>query len=293
MKKVLITGINGFVGRSIARKLLNKYNVTGIARNYRSLTGLPVEYICADISDGHSLASLYDCCYDVVIHCAASISMENTDSELMDTNVRGFLNILRFAKRIKCRHFVYLSSVQVIGIPTVLPITEAHSVYPQTFYHLTKYIGETFLEESMDELPSTVLRISSPIGVGMPKKRFLPFLVNRCLEGKSVNLLGQGGRVQNYIDVSEIAGAVAQVLDLRKTGVYNIASARSYSNLEVAEICIKTLHSSSDITFSGDDREESNRWIFSIEKARKDLDFNPVKTLEETIKELSIEMNQT
>lgn len=285
--RVLITGSNGFVGRNIANELLKKYSVIGVSLHKTNLTGLPITYLQADLSDSQSLERLNNFQFDAIIHCAASISMDNNDPRLIDTNLRGTLNVINLAKHTGCRHFIYLSSVQVIGIPVELPIDETHLIYPRTFYHLTKYIGETYLEQAVEDFPSTVLRLSSPIGAGMPVNRFLPFIIKQCLKNEPLRLLGKGGRVQNYIDISDIARAVVQVLDTAKTGLFNLVSTHSYSNLEVTEICIRTLQSASKISFGGDDPEENHKWVFSTEKIRNVLGFCPDKSLERTIKEIS------
>lgn len=286
--RVLVTGINGFVGRNIASKLLEKYSVTGISLQKENMTGLPITYFQANLSDSHFFEQLDNCRFDVIVHCAALISMDNSDPGLIDTNIRGTLNVINLAKRTGCRHFIYLSSVQVIGIPIELPISETHPIYPRTFYHLTKYIGETYLEQATNDFSSTVLRLSSPIGVGMPVNRFLPFIIKQCLTNEPLHLQGKGGRVQNYIDIFDIACVVEQILDTRMTGLLNLVSTCSYSNLEVAEICIKTLQSASKITFFGEDPEENHKWIFSTENMQRMLSSCPNKPLEKTIKEISL-----
>ncbi len=78
------------------------------------------------------------------------------------------------------------------------------------------------------------------------------------------------------------------------SGTFDIATEKSYSNRELAEICIKLLRSNSKIVYSGFDPEEENKWIISIEKAKTTFNFQPSIPIVDSIKEISnhyIELN--
>ena len=92
--------------------------------------------------------------------------------------------------------------------------------------------------------------------------------------------------IQNYIDVRDIARAVRCAIEKEANGIYNIASDKSYSNKEVAELCIKLFNSCSKISYRGVDKEEDSRWIVSTEKAKKELGFKAFYSLEDTLKEI-------
>lgn len=283
---VLITGVTGFVGRNIAGRLCREHKVYGIGRHPRPEKIDCDEYDQVDLSDEEAVTNYAEGhSFDHIVHCAASLSFNDTKS-LFDTNITGVCNVLHIAAMTGCRSIVYISSLPLIGVPSVLPITETHPVNPTTSYHLSKFIGELLLQNSHD-VRTVSLRIPSPIGPGMPGNKILPVFIKNCMCGSPIELLGQGGRTQNYIDVRDIAQAVELAVSSNCKGVYNVASDRSVSNLELAQICKKVLNSSAEIRFSGSDPEEKLKWEISIDKARMDLGFSPVHRLEDTIKEIA------
>ena len=247
------------------------------------MTGLPIRYVQCDISDPE-MARLLPEKVDVIIHCAAVISYAPFSSVLLDVNCKGLQNIAEYANASGCRQFVFFSSIPIIGRPKYLPIDEAHPINPPTVYHLTKAFGESFLSIALKkECCLCVFRIPSPIGPRTPHGKIVPTLINNALEGKDIVLLGRGGRVQNYIDIDDIAEAVALVLEKPVAGLFNIASGKSYSNLVLARKCIDLFDSQSRIIFSGEDPDENVMWEISTAKAKEAFGFSAKTTLEESL----------
>ena len=86
------------------------------------------------------------------------------------------------------------------------------------------------------------------------------------------------------MDVRDLAIAVETCLTRHASGVYNVASAESISNYELARPCVDELHSSSKIDFSGKpDPEEGTRWDVSISKAHRDFGYSPQFTIRDSI----------
>lgn len=287
-KKILITGVNGFVGNTIASCLSSAYHVIGIGRKEKLNSDIPVEYYCADITQTDNLNCVFESTHpDIVVHCAASISCDNLALELIDTNVRGMDNIIKTVQKQHLKKFIYISSLPVIGIPQECPITENHPVYPRTTYHLTKYFGELLLGLVAKEMDIITLRLPSPVGVGMPNNKILAVFIDKCLKDENITLQGKGGRMQNYIDVRDIARAVECAIESAACGIFNIAAGCSYSNLELAQLCKSVLCSGSDIVFDGVDADEDIKWIYSTQKAEHLLHFTAQIPLERTIKEIA------
>ena len=292
MKKVLVTGVNGLVGNAIATLLVEKYHVIGVGRNKTCGIGLSVDYHVLDISCLEKTHTLFSQLRpDVIVHCAAAIDEDNWAPELIDTNVRGTANIIDSACHCGVRNFIYISSLPIIGIPQECPITETHPVYPRSTYHLTKYFGEILLKSVADKMKIKILRLPSPIGVGMPNNKILTVFINKCLYHEDITLLGKGGRIQNYINVKDVAKSVECAITYESvTGVFNVAFPRSYSNLELVNLCKSVLHSNSNIIFSGVDLEEEMKWVYSTDKAAQMLDFTAEYSLEQTIKDIALKI---
>lgn len=290
--KVLIIGITGFVGKAIAKKMLSlSYPIIGIGRKDSVNVDCPIEYYRVDIANLDELSRVIKVIRpDIIIHCAAAISNDNLDKELIDVNVRGTMNLINIAIDCGVKKFIYISSLPIIGIPQESPITEEHSVYPRTAYHLTKYFGELLLENSAKTMDYIILRLPSPVGIGMPNNKILTTFISKCLKHENLILLGKGGRIQNYIDVRDIANAVECSIQFNSKGIYNIAAEQSYSNYELAKMCKSILQSKSEILFNGVDADEDTKWVYSIQKAKTLLHFSADIPLEQTISDIAHSM---
>ena len=144
-KKILITGVSGFIGYSLAENLLkkNKYSVVGIdsMNNYydpklkkarlknlkNSYKKKFVFYKC-NIANKISLKKIFQKHkFDIVINLAAQAgvrySIENPDAYI-ESNLLGFFNILNFSKMHKVSHFLYASTSSVYGSNKKLPFSD-------------------------------------------------------------------------------------------------------------------------------------------------------------------------
>jgi len=285
--RVLITGTNGMVGGAIATQLLTKgFEVAALNRKPTSIKGM-AQSVQADISMAslaERISKEIDPC-DAIVHTAASMDKNPDQGDIIHTNCFGTQQLLNLAKNWGVKRFIFISSVPVIGIPQSLPITEEHPTHPLTAYHASKLFGEYLVRiATNDHLEGTVLRLTSPVGPEMPDNRILSVFVRKSLANMPLQLLGQGTRQQNYIDVRDVAVVVEECLRRQISGIFNIAGKNRISNLELAERCIQILQSSSKILFTGSqDPEEGMIWDVSIKKAEKYLGFNPQYTVENTI----------
>lgn len=283
----LITGANGVVGSNISNILEHTYgwNI------YRLLnSGFENENkFSADIrcTDALGLVVKKIRSVDVVVHCAAKLDNDTNSAELFDVNVVGSLNILGIAKKLGASHFINISSVPVIGLIKSTPITEEHICNPFTQYHLSKLHAEQALEiNANNEIKLFNFRIPSPAGLNMPQRSILPVLIFKALNNKEIFLTGHANRRQNYLDVRDLVSAIELCTKSNsKGGVFNIASDTQYTNLELAEIIVETLGSSSKIMnkMVNDDLYYED-WLISIDKANKEFSYLPKFNVKDTIK---------
>jgi UDP-glucose 4-epimerase len=181
----------------------------------------------------------------------------------------------------------------VIGKPERIPITEEHLVNPNSLYHITKYAAELFLKlPDFNNLNYAILRIPSPIGPKMPRDKILSFIINSCLLNEPIKLLGKGSRVQNYVDIRDIARAVLLAVEQIERGYFRnetfFIAGHSVSNVELAVLCKELIKSSSEIILNEKaDEEEDFRWIIDGNKAKRLFSYEPEISLEESILNIS------
>lgn len=284
--RVLVTGAAGFIGSTVVAYLLER-GAEIVALDRRPVSFQGVKTVQADLCaryPGLDLAGQIGPC-DALVHTAAVIDMSPFNPDIVLANCLGTQQALNLAGQLNVGIFVFLSSVPVIGMPERLPIKEDHPACPLTAYHASKLFGEHMVAiAAHDALVGTTLRLTSPVGPGMPHNRILSAFVKQAMTDRPIRLLGRGTRRQNYVDVRDIAIVIEQALHRKIAGVFQIAGRTCISNLELAHKCIRLLESSSDVQFTGTpDPEEGVTWDVSISKAESMLGYDPVHDIDSSI----------
>ncbi|MCR5082992.1 MAG: NAD(P)-dependent oxidoreductase [Parasporobacterium sp.] len=285
---IIVTGANGFVGSYVTGKLTSEGNmVFAVDKAERKETIASVRQIITDISDE---ANIDNCineigAADVMVHLAADISVPG-NSETVGKNILGMISAVEIAKGVGAKQFVFLSSIPVIGDITSIPIDEKHGISPETPYHWSKYLCEMVLEKENNSFEqSTILRVPSPIGVGMRNNTYMSILIEKMFKDVDVEIYGSGSRVQNYIDVRDIAEAIYKAVNNKANGLFLIAGRESISNIDLAEKCKDIIGSKSKINVGKrEDVSENERWIISYEKAAKEFAYEPKYSLDNSIR---------
>ncbi|MFZ2169312.1 MAG: SDR family oxidoreductase [Methylococcaceae bacterium] len=175
MTKVLITGINGFVGKALGDELVMKgFNVNGAVRS-----SVPVDFpdtiskfVIKDIDSKTDWQKALEG-VEVVIHLAARAHiMKDTASdalaEFRRVNVEGTLNLARQALLAGVQRFIFISSIKVNGEGTLLgqPYTEADQVAPVDPYGISKREAEVALHQLAGETGMEIVIIRPPLVYG-------------------------------------------------------------------------------------------------------------------------------
>lgn len=289
--RIIVTGVSGHVGGAVAAALREDgHDVTGVSRSRPSVQLGGAELFTLDITAPDfcdRLVHRVGSC-DAVIHAAACIDGTAPLPEIIRINCLGTAQVLEAARQLQAGCIVYLSSLSILGKPCVHPVTEEHPLAPGTAYAVSKLAGEqlTLLADSAPRAVS--LRISSPVGPGLRHKRIFHVFVERAKQRTPLLVNGTGARRQDYVDVRDIARAVKQVLESECSGVYNLGAGKPTSNLELARLCVKTLHSSSEIVMTGvQDPEDDVCWDLCIDKAARDFGYLPRYPLERSVADLA------
>lgn len=281
------------MGGTIAARLAEAgCDVIGVSRSRGGVPGAK-QWVVADLGSlsflDHMRSAGPVC--EAIVHAAACLSKELYDPAVSLTNCLGTQQVLALGRLWGVKSLVYLSSVQVIGQPRYLPITEEHPTGPLTAYHASKLYGEYLVENAgRGGLWAAILRVTSPVGPRMPGNRILSVFVKQAVASQPFRLAGQGTRRQNYVDVRDVALAVEACLAGEVEGLFNIGGADSISNCDLALLCAHTLGSSSTITFTGQpDSEEGIAWDVSIAKARERFHYGPRYSLADSIRAVATE----
>ncbi len=225
--KILITGINGFVGRILKEDLLNKdYSVFGM-----DAAGKGDNFHRVDITD---YQSVLDCILSVepdYIYHLAGISFVNTgDVEMIyDVNTSGTLNVLRASIRLKkMPKFLFVSSSQVYGIVDEVnqPIKENCPVNPVNHYGASKSAGESMVMAYCREygLPAVIVRSFNHTGKGQYKNFIIPKLVEAFKNHDKILKIGNIEVMRDFLDVRDVIRAYITVIE-------------NYNDAEIFNVC--------------------------------------------------------
>jgi nucleoside-diphosphate-sugar epimerase len=232
LKKILITGSSGFIGKNLVESLLSEYKVIGLSKKNSKLN-----HITKDISKITSKDFKNIFC---VIHLAAITDpkvCENFPDKCITTNVLGTQKILEAARKNNCK-VIYASTSHVYGIPEKVPIKETASTLPNSIYAGSKLAGEILCESYHNQfnMNISIVRIFSVYGPKSNKHCVLPSIVAQ-LKNSNIIKLGNINSRRDFIFISDIIDAFKIILNNNNGfNVYNVGTEKSYS---IKEICKK------------------------------------------------------
>lgn len=233
--KVLVTGGAGFIGSHIVDELLeHEYQVIVVDNLVTgSIQNIPnsVNHYNLDINDEKLEDVFRKETPSVVIHLAAQASvtnsMENPYNDFR-ANLAGTVKLLLYANRYNVRKFLFASTAAVYGEPVYLPIDERHPIDAQSFYALSKYSSEQYVDffSRHFELQSCILRFSNVYGPRQNSKGeagVVSIFMNQILRNDPVTIF-DGSQTRDFVYVKDVANACRTALESDKTGVYHISS---------------------------------------------------------------------
>lgn len=245
MKKVLVTGGAGFIGKHSVIELVNLGYHVSVLDLQEKPPWLPpeVSYIRGSILDAelceHSCESI-----DQILHLAAqsrSAPSVGEWEENLQVNILGTTNLLKAAKKTGVTKFVFASSSTVYG-NGVVPQATAQTPEFLNFYAWSKFSAEQLclqFDRHFD-VPSTALRYFSVYGPGQPRSGEYALVMGIFSEaeknGHRVQIYGDGLQRRDFIHVRDVARANVAALESQYRGsALNIGSGTNTSVLELAE----------------------------------------------------------
>lgn len=253
--KFLVTGVAGFIGFHLARRLLAQgHEVVGIdnlnsyydvrlkidrLRQLGVLITDPngVEGRAADAKDGdlkfvrldvtrqdEVLALFGSEGFDVVCHLAAQAGVRYSLTDpfaYVANNVHGFLSMLEAARKHPVRHLVYASSSSVYGLDRHVPCSETGAAdHPVSLYAATKRSNELMAHSysHLFGIPTTGLRFFTVYGPwGRPDMALFMF-TEAILNGNPIDLYNHGDMQRDFTYIDDVVDGIVRVVDRAPQG---------------------------------------------------------------------------
>ena len=256
--KILITGVAGFIGFSIAYKLTqNKTNlVYGIDNfdNYYSIkykkkrlrqitTKKNFFFHNIDIRNKAKLQKIFRNNYfDVVMHFAAQAGVRYSlinPKKYLDVNKKGFENLLNALKNKPPKKIIYASSSSVYGNSKKLPTNEKHKLRPNNIYAKTKIENENLAKKYKKKFKLNIcgLRFFTVYGEWGRPDMFLFKLLKAYKKHTIFKLNNYGNHSRDFTYIGDVVKILYKMIYIKKYN-FDVANICNSKPVNIREICI-------------------------------------------------------
>ncbi|HLP50089.1 MAG TPA: NAD-dependent epimerase/dehydratase family protein [Chitinophagales bacterium] len=246
MQKILITGFGGFIGYSLVQLLKDKFKITALD-NFSELSNyeikkaraaqLGISDFNAFVSQGHlqtPIADFYyadlcnlnqlDTCFasqkfDAVIHLAALTGVRQsllTPQAYIDSNVKGFVNLLECAHKHGVKNVIYASSSSVYGLNDETPYTEEQKTdSPISVYAASKKADELIAHTyaALYKINLIGLRFFTVYGPWTRPDMAAYIFMKAISEGKPIELFNEGKMIRDFTYVGDVINAISLLIE--------------------------------------------------------------------------------
>ena len=321
MKKVLVTGADGFIGSHLTEELVRQGYETKAFVLYNSFSSWgwldhcepevkgQFEVFAGDIRDPHGVRKAMEGC-EAVLHLAALIAIPysyHSPDTYVDTNIKGTLNVVQAARDLKVDKVVHTSTSEVYGTAQFVPITEDHPLQGQSPYSASK-IGADQLAMSFYNSFGTPISIIRPFNTYGPRqsaRAVIPTIVTQIANGQRQINLGAISPTRDFNYVGDTVSGFISALESDKTvgEIINIGSGFEISIGDTAKKIADVMGTEIEILTDSQrlrpEKSEVERLWADNAKAKKVLKWEPQyggitgfhKGLEKTVEWFTNESN--
>lgn len=305
-KKVLITGGAGFLGSSLAKKLVSLgADVTIVdamlplyGGNLFNLEAIidRISFVEGDIRDQELMNSVVGG-KDIIFNFAAQVSyLDSKEDPFLDLefNGKGHLTVLE-AVRQHAPHarILFSSSRMVYGKILTNPVAETHPTEPLSLYGIHKLLAEKYYQYFFHTfgVDTVSIRIPNPYGPGQQMKHnkysIVGWFVRQAMEGKAITVFGDGEQERDYLYIDDIVDAFIELAMHGEGGeVYNIGTQERVTFGSMVDTVLAEVGSGSKIHIPWPEHYEKNEtgnYIADTTKIEKITSWKPSVPLKEGI----------
>ena len=246
---ILITGVSGFIGSELFKKLSwrgEKTSVYGINRSVES-----DNIFMVDLAERKAVESMIDTCkskalsFDSLIHCAGILATSDNcrDIKLLYDNLKITENIILIASSLGIKNVIHLSTIGVYpnidGIYDELSVTKPSS-NAEGLYGVAKLTSENLFDFYLLPLHINVshLRLAQVYGTEMRNDRIMKIMEAEMLTEGKISVWGNGERVSNFVFIDDVLTTIEHFINFPSPGIFNVGG-KNLNYLELAELVTK------------------------------------------------------
>jgi len=258
--KTIIIGASGFIGRALARDCQNSglRSVGFSSQDGNLLTKAGLAKIASACDDG-----------DQIVFCANHRFSRRDSLDDMQKNIEIASNFARLLQQKKIRSALYLSSVDVYGLPsTNLPITEKTLPRPTSYYGISKLCSESILQIDL-ACPLTILRLPGVFGAGDQRASVIGKFAWQISRGLPTFLQKEGSIKRDFIPVQLVVSLIRRLLRQPSDEVINVVTGKSLTIAEWVKLIAARLGKPVKILNGNNDFARARDLIFDAAKLRQ------------------------
>jgi len=268
MRKCLIIGATGLIGRHVVGLLSDNWELYALARKAEELQSHRTHYIKRDLAEDWNMKGFPES-VDAVIHLAQSEHFREFPAHaerIFNVNTISTLRLLEYARRVKTRIFVLASSGGIYGHGDE-GFREDQAITAKGdlgFYLGTKLCAEVLAENYTPFINIIILRFFFVYGPGQHSRLLIPRLVKAVKEERPIILHGKDGLKMNPTYVSDAASAVCRSLELKESQKINIGGPEILNLKQIGQEIGNVLHK--DPVFEVNEHIQPQHLVGDIQK---------------------------
>ncbi|MED5553741.1 MAG: GDP-mannose 4,6-dehydratase [Candidatus Neomarinimicrobiota bacterium] len=313
MKKILITGVAGFIGYHLADKLLSKnYQIIGIdnlndyydpilkqdrLNNLKKFSNF--EFHKIDFIQNNELTSIFNNNqFNQVIHLGAQAGVRYSITNpqfYIDTNITGFLNILENCNNYNVENIIYASSSSIYGDNNDLLFSENDKTEKQiSMYGVSKKTNELMAHtySNLYGLKTIGLRFFTVYGPWGRPDMALYIFTKAIIENKNIDLFNKGSHTRSFTYISDIVEPIYRLIKINENNqkilsnndILNIGGSEPVKLLRFIDIIEDYLGKKAKIKLKPMQQGDIQDTNADITKLKKITDYKPQVDIEEGIK---------
>ena len=320
-EKILITGVAGFVGFSLAIKLLNEnkfvygidnlnhyYDVSlkkdriKILKKYKKFNFSKVDLCNFDYLVSLFKKKKFKTVFNLAAQAGVRFSLKNP-RQYIKSNVEGFFNILECCKKYKIKHLIYASSSSVYGANKNLPFSEKKTAtHPIQLYAATKLSNEVMAHaySALYNLPTSGIRFFSVYGPwGRPDQALFLFTKD-IINNKPINVFNFGNHTRDFTYIDDLISGILKIskkvpkknnfkkltqdLSICPYQIYNLGSGKTIKLMKFIKLIEKNLKRKAKIKYLPLQKGDVINTSSDLTKAIKILKYKPKTSIEVGVK---------
>jgi UDP-glucose 4-epimerase len=301
---VVVTGGAGFIGSTLAKKLVDEGRDVVVIDNLSSGSqdNIPDEADFYNINlnstkEVEKVLENVDRVYHLAANADVKVQNEDRDKDINE-GIIATRSLLEAMYSAGVKDLVFTSSSTVYGEDVEVPTPETYGVMePISLYGSAKLSAEAIISAYSHSFgfESSVLRLANIIGGRSEKSVTYDFVKKLKDDSSELEVLGNGKQKKSYIHVDDCVNAIVTAARNREDSyeVYNVGNEDSVSVTNIAEAVIDEYNSDTEIHYTGGKKGWTGDvpvMLLDIEKIKEKLDWSPSMNSEEAVRKTAREV---